>query len=129
MAPSNKTVEELKGQVKNYIDHMTEKYKADPKEIFLSATMSMETLKKITESYSDCSGIRIYLTKETTDGSGDIWPLIVPVRKESNERFRDLLADSNSLIESGSMSNFDCRNPPCDFRHEGSDLLPDELKK
>ena len=129
MLPETKSVDELKAQVKNYVDHMTKKYQADPNEIFLAATMSVDSLKKIIDSYPGCSGVRIYLTKETPDGAGDIWPLIVPVRKENDEWFTDLLTDDHSLLESGNMSNFDCRNPPCALRNKGSILLPEELKK
>lgn len=129
MSPKRSTVDELKLQVNNYIDHMTQTYQADPNEIFLAATMSKDTLKEIINSHPDCDGVRIYLTKETADGKGDIWPLIVPVRKDSNERFSDLLTDGHSLLETNIISNFDCRNPPCPSRNAGSILLPEELKK
>ncbi len=126
MSLKKTTIAELRTQVKNYVDYTVDIKKTDPSEIFLSATMSMETLKKIMESHKDCSGIRIYLTKETSHDSGvkgDIWPLIVPVKKGDNGLFTDLLNDSDMILESGDMGNFDCRNPPCATAHQGNKLL------
>ena len=132
MSPKATTINDLRTQVKYYIDCGTEKYKADPKDIFLAATISIETLTEIFAASPECTGVRIYLTKETPYADGvqeDIWPLIVPVKKESDGSFTDLLADGDKILESGLMSNFDCRNPPCAFPNQGSKLLPDGLKK
>ncbi len=132
MSPKVTTINDLRTQVQYYIDCETEKYNADPKDIFLAATISIETLTEIFATSPGCTGVRIYLTKETPYDSGvqdGIWPLIVPVRKENDGSFTDLLADGDKILESGLMGNFDCRNPPCAFPNEGSKLLPDALKK
>lgn len=125
------TIDDLRTQVQYYIDCETKKNMADPKDIFLAATISIETLTEIFAASPGCTGVRIYLTKETPYTAGvqeDIWPLIVPVRKESDGSFTDLLTDGDRILESGLMSNFDCRNPPCTSPNEGSKLLPDGLK-
>ncbi|WP_018617985.1 hypothetical protein [Spirosoma luteum] len=123
MSSEKLTITELKAQVKNYIDYMVGKnMKSD--EFFLAATINKEALRKITDSYPDCTGVRIYLTKETLDGSGDIWPLIVPVRHDADGIVTDLMKDEHAFMASNDMSNFDCRNPPCTLRNQGNILLP-----
>lgn len=118
------TISELRSQVKNYIDYTVSKSNMKPDEPFLAATINKVALEKIMDSYPDCTGVRIYLTKETSDGSGDIWPLIVPVRHDTDGVVTDLIEDGDAFMATNTMSNFDCRNPPCTLRNQGNILLP-----
>ncbi|MGF7215484.1 hypothetical protein GGR92_001624 [Spirosoma lacussanchae] len=127
------TIGELQKQVKNYIDYMVKGRSVDPDNVFLAATVRIDTLLKIIASNPNCGGIRIYLTKDTAFNSGvenDIWPLLVPVsHPDAANTYTDLISDDQEPLKSGLVTNFLCRNPPCLRPYKGSKLLPDGYKE
>jgi hypothetical protein len=107
-------LEDLKRRVKNYKTFMYEKYKVPNQELFNIAVFDIKNIQALLEQNPNAEGLRVYLSKNTSNPQVLDYELIVaPAKYEKDENGNKYLIDM--LDEKDLTANLFityCRRPP-----------------
>ena len=131
---NNSSISSLKEKVGHYVDFMRILLKNRSKVLF-AGQIDRNTLQAMLDSNKECSGIRVYLTKGSSDNSkDDLGFLFIPVKGDIiNNTLEDILLDGDSTdkdkfnLSGGNlifMTDVECPSDVC-RPPRGSKLVPD----